>query len=146
MTLEDKINLDIKAAMLGREKEKLEALRAIKSAILLIKTSPDGGSVEAEIKALLKMVKQRKEAAEIYTTQNRQDLALVEITQAAVIEKYLPVQMSTDEITDVIKHIIKQVGAISLTDVGKVMAAASKQLTGKAENKAVSDIVKKLLA
>lgn len=145
MTLEEKINADIKSAMLARDTQKLEALRAIKSAILLIKTSGESNSEEAEIKALQKMVKQRKETAEIYLKQNRADLAEVELAQAAVIEKYLPTQMSEDEIREAIKHIIAQVGASTLADMGKVMGVATKELFGKADGKTISAIVKQLL-
>ena len=98
MSLEEQINNDIKAAMLAKEATKLEALRAIKSAVLLLKTSAEGLTEDSGIKALQKMVKQRKETAEIYKTQNRPELAEVEMAQAAIIEKYLPAQMSEDEV------------------------------------------------
>ena len=145
MSLEEQINTDIKAAMLAKEASKLEALRAVKSAVLLLKTSPEGLTEDSGIKALQKMVKQRKEAAEIYNTQNRADLAEVEMTQAAVIEKYLPAQMSEDEIKAELQKIITQVGASSAADMGKVMGAATKALAGKAEGKIVSALVKQLL-
>jgi uncharacterized protein YqeY len=145
MSLEEKINADIKAAMLAKESQKLEALRAIKSAILLLKTSGEVNSPEAEIKALQKMVKQRKETAEIYQKQNRNDLAEIELAQAAVIEKYLPAQMSEDEIREALKQIIAQVGAASPADMGKVMGVATKELSGKADGKTISAIVKQLL-
>ncbi len=145
MSLEEKINADIKAAMLAKEAQKLEALRAIKSAILLIKTSGEANNPDAEIKALQKMVKQRKETAEIYQKQNRPDLAEVELAQAAVIEKYLPAQMSEDEIREALKQIIAQVGAASPADMGKVMGVATKELSGKADGKTISAIVKQLL-
>lgn len=145
MSLEEKINADIKAAMLAKEAQKLEALRAIKSAILLMKTSGEANTPDAEIKALQKMVKQRKETAEIYQKQNRPDLAEVELAQAAVIEKYLPEQMSEDEIREVLKQIIAQVGAVSPADMGKVMGVATKELSGKADGKTISAIVKQLL-
>lgn len=146
MTLEEKINADLKAAMLAKEKEKLEAIRAIKSAILLMKTSGEAGNEADEIKALQKMVKQRKETADIYNQQNRSDLAQVELFQASIIEKYLPQMMSEAEVEAILKSIIEQVGAIAPSDMGKVMGAASKQLAGKADNKLVSELVKKLLA
>src|SRR5688572_808714 len=98
MTLEEKINADIKAAMIAKQPEKLEALRAIKSALIILKTSGEASSAEAELKALQKMVKQRKETAEIYKTQNREDLASVELNQAAVIEQYLPAKMSREDL------------------------------------------------
>lgn len=145
MSLEEKINADIKAAMLAKEAQKLEALRAIKSAILLLKTSGEGSSEDAEIKALQKMVKQRRETAEIYQKQNRQDLADAELFQAAIIEKYLPAQMSEDEIREALKQIIAQIGASSSADMGKVMGVATKQLSGKVDGKTISAIVKQLL-
>ena len=146
MALEEKINADIKSAMLAKEASKLEALRAIKSAILLLKTSPEGLNDDTEMKALLKMVKQRKETAELYITQNRKDLADVELAQAAVIEVYLPQQMSEEDIKAEVAKIITAVGATSPADMGKVMGAASKQLAGKADGKVISGIVKELLS
>ena len=146
MALEEKINADIKAAMLAKDASRLEALRAVKSAILLLKASPEGYTDETELKALQKMVKQRKETAEVYTTQNRQDLAEVEITQASVIEAYLPKQMSEDEIRAELTKIISATGASSAADMGKVMGVASKQLAGKADGKIISSIVKELLS
>ncbi|MCX6271153.1 MAG: GatB/YqeY domain-containing protein [Bacteroidetes bacterium] len=148
MNLTDKINGDIKAAMLAREKEKLEALRAVKSAILLFNTQ-DGSKKEIteedEIKLLQKMVKQRKETAEIYIAQNRQDLAQNELFQAEVIEKYLPEQMPPDQIRSIIQQIIKETGAASVRDMGKVMNAAAASLAGKADNKTIAGFVKELL-
>ncbi len=146
MALEEKINADIKSAMLAKEASKLDALRAIKSAILLLKTSPEGLTDDTEMKALLKMVKQRKETAELYITQNRKDLADVELAQAAVIEVYLPQQMSEADIKAEVAKIITAVGATSPADMGKVMGAASKQLVGKADGKLISGIVKELLS
>jgi uncharacterized protein YqeY len=145
MNLEEKINADIKAAMLAKDSKKLEAIRAIKSAIILLKTSPDGNSPDAELKALQKMVKQRRETAEIYKQQNREDLAADEIFQAEIIEKYLPAQMSEEDLTAALKEIIAQVGATSSADFGKVMGVASKSLSGKADGKAISATVKQLL-
>jgi uncharacterized protein len=146
MALEEKINADIKSAMLAKEASKLEALRAVKSAILLLKTSPEGLNDDTEMKALQKMVKQRKETADLYITQNRQDLADVELAQAAVIEAYLPKQMSEEEIKVEVAKIIASVGATSPADMGKVMGAASKQLAGKADGKIISGVVKELLS
>jgi uncharacterized protein len=146
MALEEKINADIKAAMLAKDSAKLESLRAVKSAILLLKTSPEGYTDETESKALQKMVKQRKETADVYKTQNRQDLADLELAQAAVIEQYLPKQMSEDEIKTEVAKIISSVGATSPADMGKVMGVASKQLAGKADGKLISNVVKELLA
>lgn len=148
MTLEEQINADIKTAMLAREKEKLEALRAIKSAVLLEKTKEGASGVtqEAELKLLQRLVKQRKEAAEVYASQNRAELADSEIFQANIIEKYLPAQMGNDELVDILKKIIAETGASSVKDMGKVMGIATKQLAGKAANKAISDSIKKLLS
>lgn len=145
MSLTEKINADIKAAMLAKEKEKLEALRAIKAGILLAQTSGEAVTPESEVKMLQKMVKQRRESAEIYKTQNRDDLVKIELDQAAIIETYLPAQMSQEEIAVVVKKIIAQTGATSAKDMGKVMGIASKELAGKADNKIVSTIVKELL-
>ena len=145
MALEEKINADIKTAMLAKDQKKLDALRAVKSAILLLKTSPEGLTDDTEMKALQKMVKQRKETADIYQTQNRKDLADVEIFQAGVIEAYLPKQMSEDELRTEISKIISSSGASSPADMGKVMGLATKQLAGKADGKAISSIVKELL-
>jgi uncharacterized protein YqeY len=145
MNLTDQINNDIKTAMLAKDASKLEALRAIKSALLLLKTSPEGQSEATELKALQKMVKQRKETAEVYVGQGRQELADVELTQAAVIENYLPKQMSEDELKAILQNIITTVGASSPADMGKVMGAATKELSGKADGSVISRIVKQLL-
>lgn len=148
MTLSEKINADIKTAMLAKDKESLEALRAVKSAILLAQTEKGASeqlSDDAEIKLLQRLVKQRRESAEIFTTQGRDDLAKVETAQADVIERYLPAQMSREELTEAVKAIIAQVGATGPQDMGKVMGAASKQLAGKTDNKSVSEVVKSLL-
>lgn len=145
MTLEEKINADIKTAMLAKEAQKLEALRAIKSAILLLKTSAEGHSPESELKALQKMVKQRRETAEVYIGQNRSDLAETETFQANIIETYLPKMMSEDEIKAALKGIIAESGATSPSDMGKIMGLANKAFAGKADNKIVSQIVKELL-
>ena len=145
MALIDKVNEDIKAAMLSREKEKLEAIRAIKSAILLAQTSGEAVTEESELKMLQKLVKQRRESAEIYKTQNRQDLADKELFEAKIIETYLPAQMDDAALSEVIKKIIAETGASSVKDMGKVMGMASKELSGKADNKRISEIVKSLL-
>ncbi|HWY98025.1 MAG TPA: GatB/YqeY domain-containing protein [Bacteroidia bacterium] len=146
MTLEEKINAEIKAAMLAKNSEKLNALRAIKSEILLLKSSEKGTSDDAETKAMMKMVKQRKESADIYKEQNRPELAEAELMQVAVIESFLPKQMSADELTAAIKAIMTQVGASTPADMGKVMGVATKQLAGKAEGRAISEMVKKMLS
>ncbi len=146
MNLTDQINTDIKNAMLAKDASKLEALRAIKSALLLLKTSPEGQSEATELKALQKMVKQRKETAEVYVGQGRQELADVEISQAAIIENYLPKQMSEEELKAILQNIITSVGASSPADMGKVMGAATKELSGKADGSVISKIVRELLS
>ncbi len=146
MTLEEKINTDLKAAMLSKNEAALRGLRAVKSALLLAKTSGADSVTEAdELKILQKLVKQRKESVEIYKQQNREDLAKSEIEEIEVIEKFLPKMMSEDEIKAGIQAIIAQVGAKSPADLGKVMGLASKNFAGKADNKLVSLLVKELL-
>lgn len=147
MTLEERINADIKAAMLAKERKKLDALRAVKSAILLLKTNGSGDAIsqEAEIACLQKLVKQRKESAELYKQQNRMDLYEDEAFQQAVIEAYLPEQVSEEEIRTELQKIISETGASSVKDMGKVMGAAQKAFAGRADNKVVSTIVKELL-
>ncbi len=146
MNLTDQINTDIKNAMLAKDAAKLEALRSIKSALLLLKTSAEGQSEATELKALQKMVKQRKETAEVYIGQNRKELADVELAQAAVIEQYLPKQMNEDELKSILQNIITTVGASSPADMGKVMGAATKELSGKAEGSLISKIARELLS
>jgi uncharacterized protein YqeY len=147
MTLEEKINTDLKTAMLAKDEATVRSLRAVKSAILLAKTSgSETISPEDEMKMLQKLVKQRKESVDIYKQQNRADLAKTEEEEIAVIEKYLPKQMGEEEIKAELKKIIEQVGAKSAADMGKVMGAASKHFAGKADNKIVSQLVKELLA
>lgn len=136
----------MKAAMLAKDQPRLEAIRAIKSVLLLLKTSPEGLTEESAIKALQKEVKKRRETAEIYTTQNRPELAEVESFQAGIIETYLPKQMSEDEVREILKTIITQTGAASPADMGKVMGVATKQLAGKADGKMISSLVKDLLS
>lgn len=148
MSLESKINEDIKKAMLAREKEKLEALRAVKTALLVAKTEKGASetiSEDAEIKILQRLVKQRKESATIFEERNRKELAQKEWFEASVIEEYLPEQMSDEELTSIIQKIVDQVGAKSMADMGKVMGIASKELAGKAEGKAIADKVKSIL-
>lgn len=147
MSLEQKINDDIKTAMLAREKEKLEALRAIKSAVLLAKTEKAGAELDSdtEIKMLQKMVKQRRESAEIYTSQGRADMAEAEIFQAGIIEAYLPEQLSEDAVREIIKQIITESGATGPKEMGKVMGMANQKLVGKADGKTIAAIVKALL-
>ena len=150
MSLEIIINNDIKQAMLARDKRKLGALRAIKAALLLEKTGTDVGGAEVpesvELKILQKLVKQRKESSILYKEQNRADLAEEEDYEASIIEKYLPEQISVDEISEIIKTIIDETGASTMKDMGRVMGMASKRLAGKADNKTVSVIVRELLS
>lgn len=148
MSLEQKINDDIKAAMIARDADKLEAIRAVKAALLLEKTKEGAtGDIveEVEIKILQKLVKQRRESAAIYSNANRNDLAQKELFEASVIEVYLPQQLSEEEVTAVIRKIVVQTGAASIKEMGKVMGAATSQLAGKADNKMISGIVKRLL-
>ena len=150
MSLEEKIIADIKAAMLAKDSKKLEALRAIKAALMLEKTKggASGGQItkEDEIRLLQKMVKQRRESAEIFRSQERADLAETEERQLAVIENYLPKQLDPEEVKTIVASIIENTGAQSIKDMGRVMGEASKQLGGKADNKTVAAIVKELLA
>jgi uncharacterized protein len=146
MALIDIINADIKSAMLAHEKDRLEAIRAVKAALLLAQTSGEPVTNESEITLLKRLVKQRKEAAEIYKTQKRPDLEKVELFQASVVETYLPAQMSEAEITIIITRVISETGAASIKDMGKVMGLVSKELAGKADNKLVSEIVKQKLS
>ncbi|MEZ5195426.1 MAG: GatB/YqeY domain-containing protein [Bacteroidales bacterium] len=148
MSLEKTINDDIKAAMLAKDRRTLEALRAVKAAILLAKTEKSGsGDIEddIEIKILQKLVKQRKDSAALYQEQKRNDLAEDELFQLSVIEKYLPEQMSEEEIRKEVQNIISKTGASTMKDMGKVMGMASKSLAGKADNKIISGIVRELL-
>ena len=145
MNIEEKINGEIKTAMLAKDAKKLEALRAIKSVVLLLKTSPEGLTEDSVNKALQKEVKKRKESADIYKSQNRADLEEIELFQASVMEEYLPRQMGEEEIKAELTRIIASVGASGPGDVGKVMGAASKAFAGKADNKIVSGLVKQLL-
>lgn len=147
MTLEEKINSEIKAAMLAKNEGGLRALRAVKSAILLAKTSGSGSALSSddEIKILQKLVKQRKESMAIYQQQNREDLVKGEQEELEVIEKFLPAQMSEADIKAVLEQIISSIGAGSPGDMGKVMGVASKQLAGKADNRIISQLVKQLL-
>ncbi len=149
MDLFERVSADIKSAMLAKDKVRLEALRGIKKEFLEAKTAKgsDGTlSDDAAMKVLVKMVKQRRESAEIYKSQNRQDLAEEELSQAAVIEEYLPKQLTDEELTAELKNIISQVGATSAKEMGKVMGVASKALAGRADGKAISAKVKELLA
>lgn len=149
MELELIINNDIKQAMLAKDMRKLNALRAIKAALLLEKTGKDVNSgiipESVELKLLQKLVKQRKEAATIYTEQKRDDLAEEELYQAAIIEKYLPSQMSEEEVKSIVMEAIQATNASGIRDMGKVMGVASAKISGKADNQMVATIVKALL-
>ena len=149
MNLFDQVSNDIKSAMLAKDKVRLEALRGIKKEFLEAKTAKgaDGELTDdMAMKILAKRVKQRKESAQIYTEQNRPDLAEPELAEAAVIETYLPKQMTEEELTEALKAIIAQVGATTPQEMGKVMGVATKQLAGRADGRAISAKVKELLA
>lgn len=149
MSLEQKIMGELKTAMLAKDEKTVRSLRAIKAAILLAKTS-EGGTGELkeedEIKMLQKMVKQRKDSLEIYQQQNRADLATKEKEEIDVIERFLPKQMSAEELKAEIKKIIEETGSSSPADMGKVMGVATKKLAGKADGKTISTTVKELLS
>ncbi|GAB3916505.1 GatB/YqeY domain-containing protein [Mucilaginibacter boryungensis] len=149
MSLINTIDQDIKQAMLAKNDVKLRGLRAIKSALLLARTEKGASeeiSEETEIKVLQKLIKQRKESADIYKQQNRDDLYKVEVEEMEVIEVYLPKQMDKAEVETFLKDLISRVGATSVKDMGKVMGAANKELAGKADGKTISEVVKQLLA
>ena len=149
MSLEQKIMGDLKTAMLAKDEKALRSLRAIKAAILLVKTSEGAGGElkeDDEIKLLQKLVKQRKDSLEIYEQQSRTDLAQKEKEEIEIIEKFLPKQLSSDELRSEVAAIISEIGASSPADMGKVMGAATKKLAGKADGKTVSALVKELLS
>ena len=148
MSLTTQIDQDIKQAMLAKQPERLQALRAIKSALLLAKTEKGAAeemTEEAEIKVLQKLVKQRKESADIYKTQNREDLYEIEMQEMRVIEPYLPQQMTRFEIEGYIQDLMSRIGATSTQDMGRIMGLASKELAGKADGKTISEVVRQLL-
>ncbi|WP_128545651.1 GatB/YqeY domain-containing protein [Larkinella soli] len=150
MSLKQQIDTDIKEAMKAKEQDRLRALRAIKSLILLEETKDGaaGGDLkpEDELKLLTKAVKQRKDSADIYRAQSREDLLQAELAEIAVIEKYLPQQLSEEELQTRIREIIARVGASGPSDMGKVMGVATKELAGQAEGKTISTVVKSLLS
>ena len=149
MSLEQKIMGELKTAMLAKDEKALRSLRAIKAAILLAKTSEGAGGElkeDDEIKLLQKLVKQRKDSLEIYQQQSRIDLAQKEQEEIEIIEKFLPKQLSADELRSEVAAIISEVGASSPADMGKVMGAATKKLAGKADGKTISALVKELLS
>lgn len=149
MDLFERVSEDIKNAMKAKDKVALETLRNVKKVFLEAKTAPGANDTLADadaLKLLQKLVKQGKDSAAIYVGQGRQDLADAELAQVAVLEKYLPKQMSAEELENELKKIIAEVGATTAKDMGKVMGVASKALAGKAEGRAISEAVKRLLA
>ena len=149
MYLFEKVSKDIVAAMKAKDKVRLEALRNVKKYFLEAKTAPGAGDVltdDAAMKILAKLAKQGKDTATLYTEQGRADLAAEELGQVAVIEEYLPQPLSAEELEAAVRSIIAEVGATSPKDMGRVMGVASKQLAGKAEGRAISELVKQLLS
>ncbi|MAY82717.1 MAG: glutamyl-tRNA amidotransferase [Flavobacteriales bacterium] len=148
MSLADQINEDIKSAMKEKNKPKLEALRAIKAQLLLAATEKGAGESNeaAEVKMIQKLVKQRRDAADIYIKEKRDDLAAEELEQVTIIENYLPEQMTEQQIRSEVDAIIKATGASSMKDMGKVMGQANAKMAGKADGKLIADLVKKALA
>ncbi|MBK5213420.1 MAG: GatB/YqeY domain-containing protein [Flavobacteriaceae bacterium] len=149
MSLQDKVMDAMKTAMKAKDAQSLEALRSIKSALLLAQTETGSKaelSEEEEIKLLQKQVKQRKDSAAIYTEQNRLDLAEPELAQAKVIEQFLPQQLSEEEVSKIVEQIITETGASSMADMGRVMGLASAKLAGKADGKTISTVVKTRLS
>jgi uncharacterized protein YqeY len=148
MSLEQKVMEELKVAMKAKDEVALRSLRAIKAAIILEKTAEGASDVlseATETKMLQKMAKQRRDSLDIFLKQGREDLAAKEREELTIIERFLPAQMSAEELTTVLKAIIAEVGATSPADMGKVMGAATKQLAGKADGKAISETVKQLL-
>lgn len=147
MSLQQEVMTKLKEAMKAKDKVALESLRAIKSAILLAQTSGSSTELntEDEIRIVQKLVKQRKDSATLYKEQGRNDLADPELAQVEVLVQFLPEQMSKEALKEIINKIISKVGATSMKDMGKVMGMASKQLAGKADGKAISNVVKELL-
>ena len=149
MPLEEKINADLKTAMLAKEEATVRGLRAIKSAIILAKTEKGANGIispEKEVQMLQKMIKQRRDSIAEFEKANRTDLATKEKEEVSVIEKYLPAMMSEEEVREVVKKAIAETGATSQKEMGKVMGIVSKQLAGKADNKVIADTVKSLLS
>lgn len=149
MSLKSTIEAEIKQAMLNKEKDRLRALRAIKSQILLAETEKGGGgdlSEDSEMKLLTKAAKQRKDSIEVFEQQGREDLAATEKSELAVIEEFLPKQLSEEEVEAEVKKVIEEVGAAGPQDMGKVMGSATKKLAGKADGKLISSLAKKLLS
>ncbi len=148
MSLEENVMSQLKAAMKSKDQAALRSIRAIKAAILLTKTDGSGKELDqaGEIKLLQKLVKQRQDSLDIYTKQDRADLAKVEEEEIAVIQRFLPKQMSEEELTSIIKEIVAETGAAGMKDMGKVMGVASQKVAGKADGKTLASIVKRLLS
>ncbi|EOR96236.1 Transamidase GatB domain protein [Arcticibacter svalbardensis MN12-7] len=149
MMLQEIIDKEIKTAMLARNNVRLRGLRAIKAAILLARTEKgvsEDLTKEVEVKVLQRLAKQRRESADIFKTQNREDLYAIEIEELEVIEEFLPKQMAREEVAAIIKNAIASTGASSIKDMGKVMGIANKELAGKTDGKTISEIVKELLS
>ncbi|MEM6699229.1 MAG: GatB/YqeY domain-containing protein [Bacteroidota bacterium] len=148
MSLETRIAADLKAAMKAKDDAAKRGIRAVKQAILLAKTDGTGAEIteEMEIKMLQKLVKQRKESISIYEKQGREDLAVVEREEVAVIERYLPKQMEANELKEYLQGVINELGATSMKDMGKIMGKANKELAGRADGRAISTAVKELLS
>ncbi|MBS7284138.1 MAG: GatB/YqeY domain-containing protein [Prevotella sp.] len=149
MTLFDQISNDIIAAMKAKEKERLSALRNIKKIFIEAKTAPGANDTltdDTALKLLQKLAKQGRDSATLYQTQNRPDLAEAELVQVAVIEEYLPKALTPEEIEEAVRTIITETGAQSIKDMGRVMSEANKRLAGRADGKAISEVVKRLLA
>jgi uncharacterized protein len=148
MSLINKINADLITAMKSKNENSLRAIRAIKAALLLLKTEAGGAEIseEAEIKLLQRLVKQRKESIEVYSKQNRDDLVKTENDELIIIETYLPKQLSVEEIEIELKNIILESGATKISDLGKVMPIAISKFSGKADGKTISEILKRLLS
>lgn len=147
MTLEERLQPDLVTAMKAKDQASLRGIRAIKAALLLAKTDGSGQEItpEVEIKLLQKLIKQRKDSLDIFEKQGREDLAAIENEEITVIERYLPAQLSQEELEQVVQAVITETGATSMKDMGKVMGLASKQLAGRADGKAISAVVKQLL-
>ncbi len=148
MALKDQIDQDIKKAMLAKDQARLRSLRAIKSAILNAETEKNAGNFDesAELKLLQRLVKQRKESAEIYSQQNRPDLYAIEKEEQEIIESYLPKQLGRSEVEQAIRQLVAESGATSVKDMGKVMGMANKALAGQADGKTISEIVREVLS
>lgn len=148
MSLEQKLNTDLKEAMKSKNQAALRSIRAVKAALLLVKTDGTGKEIteDVEIKLLQKLVKQRQDSLDIYIKQDRSDLAEVEKEEIAVISQYLPAQMNDEDLMSFIKSVIEKTGAAGMKDMGKVMGMASKELAGKADGKRISQIVKAALS